>query len=79
MVLAAATVGVIERRFLGAALWCALGAALSVAGLMHSYRWTPGDTAIALAPAWEWAAGYAIMAVVLALAPRLTVESEGGH
>jgi adenine/guanine/hypoxanthine permease len=78
-VLAAATVGIIERRFLGAALWCALGAALSAAGLMHSYRWTPGDTAIALAPAWEWAAGYAIMATVLALAPRVTVPGEGGH
>jgi len=76
-VLAAATVGIIERRFRTAALWCAVGAVLSALGLVHSYRWTPGDTAIALSPAWEWAAGYAIMAAILAAAPILTVEGEG--
>jgi AGZA family xanthine/uracil permease-like MFS transporter len=74
-VLAAATVGIIERRFASAALWCAVGAALSAAGLMHGYRFTPGDTAIALTPAWEWAAGYAIMAALFAIAPHVTVES----
>jgi AGZA family xanthine/uracil permease-like MFS transporter len=74
-VLAAATVGIIERRFTTAALWCAIGALLSAAGLMHGYRFTPGDTAIALTPAWEWAAGYAIMAALFAIAPRVTVES----
>jgi AGZA family xanthine/uracil permease-like MFS transporter len=73
-VLAAATVGIIERRFRSAAAWCAIGAVLSVAGLMHGYRFTPGDTAIALEPAWEWAAGYAIMAAVFTIAPRATVE-----
>ena len=76
-VLAAATVGIIERRFTMAALWCAAGAALSAAGLMHAYRWTPGDTAIALEPAWEWAAGYAIMALVLFAGRFVTVPSEG--
>ena len=76
-VLAAATVGIIERRFVRAAAWCAVGAVLSAMGLMHSYRWTPGDTAIALAPAWPWAAGYAAMAVVLVVAPWVTVEGEG--
>ncbi len=74
-VLAAATVGIIERRFTTAAAWCAVGAALSAAGLMHGYRFTPGDTAIALRPAWEWAAGYAIMAALFAIAPRITVET----
>jgi AGZA family xanthine/uracil permease-like MFS transporter len=76
-ILAAATVGIIERQFVRAALWCALGAALSMAGLMHAYRFTPGDTAIALTPAREWALGYAIMAVILLLAPYVTVEGEG--
>ncbi len=76
-VLAATTVSIIERRFTSAALWCAVGAALSVAGLMHSYRWTPGDTAIALTPAWDWAAGYAIMAAILIAARFVTVEGEG--
>jgi len=76
-VLAAATVCVIERRFTQAALWCGAGAGLSAAGLMHAYRFTPGDTAIALTPAWEWAFGYAIMAAVFAVARFVTVESEG--
>ena len=75
-VLAAATVGIIERRFTMAALWCAAGAALSAAGLMHAYRWTPGDTAIALEPAWEWAAGYTIMALVLLAGRFVTVPGE---
>jgi AGZA family xanthine/uracil permease-like MFS transporter len=73
-VLAAATVGIIERRFTSAALWCGLGAVLSAVGLMHAYRWTPGDTAIALTPAWEWAAGYAIMAAIFAAARHVTIE-----
>jgi AGZA family xanthine/uracil permease-like MFS transporter len=42
---------------------------------MHGYRWTPGDTAIALTPAWEWAGGYAVMAALFAVAPRITVAS----
>lgn len=64
MILAAATVFVIERRFMIAALWCLAGAALSAAGLMHSYQFTPGDTALpsSPSPAWEWCAGYAMMA-----------------
>ena len=45
MLLAAAAVCVIERRFPAAA------AVLSAAGLLHSYRWTPGDTAVSLTPA----------------------------
>ena len=73
-VLAAATVCIIERRFRQAALWCVSAAALSVCGLMHSYRFTPGDTAIALTPAWEWAAGYAIMAAIFAMARHVTTE-----
>jgi AGZA family xanthine/uracil permease-like MFS transporter len=80
MILAAATVGVLERRFRTAALWCLAAAALSAVGLMHSYRWTPGDTAVSLTPAWPWAAGYAIMALVFFMAPWVTTESEAeGH
>jgi AGZA family xanthine/uracil permease-like MFS transporter len=76
MILAAATVAVIERKFIQASLWCLSGAALSTVGLMHSYRWTTGDTAIALSPAWPWAAGYGIMAAVFLSARWLTVEGE---
>jgi AGZA family xanthine/uracil permease-like MFS transporter len=78
MILAAATVAVIQRRFWLAALWCVVAAALSTLGLMHSYKWTPGDTAILLAPAWPWAAGYMLMAVVFLSAHVLT-EPQDGH
>ena len=77
MILAAATVGVIERRFGLAALWCAAAAVLAATGLMHAYRLTPGDTAVALAPAWPWAAGYAAMAVVFFVARWVTEPGEG--
>jgi AGZA family xanthine/uracil permease-like MFS transporter len=80
MVLAAATVAVIERRFRTAAAWCLLGAALAAAGLVHAYRWTAGDTTILLAPAWPWVAGYLLMAGVFLAAPALTTPSDQpGH
>jgi AGZA family xanthine/uracil permease-like MFS transporter len=44
MILAAATVAIIERQFLRAAAWCWVAAGLSFLGLMHSYQWTPKDT-----------------------------------
>jgi len=76
MVLAAATVAVIERRFLAAAAWCWAGAALCVAGLLHSYRWTSGDTAVSLTPAWPWAVGYLVMGIVFAAARWTTLPGE---
>ena len=81
MVLSAATVCVIERRFVAAAVWCGVGALLSATGLMHSYRWTFGDTAVHLVPAWPWVLGYGAMAVVFLAAKVLTVENdeETGH
>jgi AGZA family xanthine/uracil permease-like MFS transporter len=76
MILAAATVAVIERRFLRAAAWTGAAAVLSAAGLVHAYRYTGGDTAIRLAPAWPWAAGYAVMALVFASARWVTEPGE---
>ena len=49
MLLSAAVVGVIERRWRRAAAWSACAALLSACGLMHSYQWTFGDTALQLA------------------------------
>jgi len=72
MLLSAATVGVIERKWLVAAAWCASAALLSAAGLMHSYQWTFGDTALELAPAWPFAFGYTAMALVFATAKWTT-------
>jgi AGZA family xanthine/uracil permease-like MFS transporter len=77
MLLSAAVVAVIERRFRSAAGWCLVAAGLSSVGLMHSYRWAPGDTSLSLHPAWPWAAGYAFMALVFFVAPWVT--EEGGE
>ncbi len=77
MILAAATVAVIERRFAVAAAWCGAGALLSAAGLMHSYRFTPGDTVLSLTPAWPWAAGYALIAATFLAARWITRPEEG--
>jgi AGZA family xanthine/uracil permease-like MFS transporter len=74
MLLSAAVVGVIERRWVAAGTWCAMAAALSAVGLMHSYQWTFGDTVLKLAPAWPWAIGYAVMAVLFFTAKWTTEE-----
>ena len=76
MLLSAATVGVIERRWVTAAAWCAVAALLSAMGLMHSYQWTPDDTVLKLTPAWPFAAGYAVMALLFFCA-RWTTEKIG--
>jgi adenine/guanine/hypoxanthine permease len=76
MLLSAATVGVIERRWVTAAAWCAVAALLSAAGLMHSYQWTPDDTVLKLTPAWPFAAGYAVMALLFFCA-QWTTEKTG--
>lgn len=78
MILAAVTVAVIERRFRSAAAWCAGAASLAALGLVHSYRFVPGDTAAALQPAWPWASAYALMAAVFFVAPWVT-EPDAGH
>ena len=78
MLLAAATVAVIERKWRIAAAWCAVAAVLSAAGLMHSYQWTPGDTVLSLTPAWPFVTGYAVMAVTF-LSATWTTEEGGEH
>lgn len=77
-ILAAATVAVIERRFLLAGLWCGIAALLSALGFMHSYRFAASDTVLSLSPAWPWVLGYAAMGLVFLAARWLTVaEAEG--
>lgn len=73
MLLAAAVVGVIERRFRLAAGWCFAGALLAWFGLMHGWTWTATDTALELGwgAAPEAALGYAAMGLVFLLAPWL--------
>ncbi len=77
MILSAVTVAILRRRFNVAAGWCLAAAALSAAGLLHSYQFTPADTVVSLTPAWPWAAGYAVMAVLFLAAKWITVETEG--
>ncbi len=45
---------------------------------MHAYEYTFGDTAIRLAPAWPWVAGYATMGALF-LAARWITEPGEGH
>ena len=78
MILSAAVVGVIERRWNVAAAWCACAAVLSATGLMHSYEWTFADTALKLAPAWPFVIGYGGMSVLFFLAQWITEEG-GDH
>ncbi len=78
MILSAAVVGVIERRWFVAAAWCGAAATLSALGLMHSYQWTFGDTALRLAPAWPFVIGYLGMSVLF-LTARWTTEEGEGH
>jgi AGZA family xanthine/uracil permease-like MFS transporter len=78
MLLSAAVVGVIERRWSVAAAWCLCAALLSACGLMHSYQWTFGDTALRLSPAWPYVAGYAGMALIF-FSAQWTTEEGGEH
>ena len=78
MLLSAAVVGIIERRWTAAAAWCTVAALLSAAGLMHSYQWTFGDTALNLSPAWPFAIGYGVMALLFFSASWLTEEGSEG-
>jgi len=77
MLLSAAVVGVIERRWTTAALWCLVAAALSAAGLMHSYQWSFADTTLKLSPAWPFVFAYLAMALLFFTARWTTEEGEG--
>jgi adenine/guanine/hypoxanthine permease len=60
-----------------ASLWCWAAAVLSAVGLMHSYRWEFGDTALSLSPAWPWVVGYGAMGLVFFCARWVTVGAQG--
>ena len=73
MLLTALMVYVIEQRFLAAAGVAAASAVLSWFGVIHAWRFTPGDTALQVG--WgvgaEWAYAYGIMALLLLATARL--------
>jgi len=57
MIWAALTVCIIERSWLRAAAWAAVGALLALSGLLHSYALTGRDTVIDL-PLLQWLTGH---------------------
>jgi len=77
MLLSAATVGIIERKWTAAAAWCALAAVISATGLMHSYQWTDADTVLRLTPAWPFAIAYGVMAIMFFVAQWITEPADG--
>lgn len=79
MILSAMTVAILGRRFRTAAVWSLAAAALAALGLIHSYTFTPADTVVSLTPAWPWAAGYAVMALIFLAATWVTVEAAGSE
>jgi AGZA family xanthine/uracil permease-like MFS transporter len=85
MILATATVLIIERKFTVAGLWLLAAAVLSSTGLMHGYRWTVGDTVLDVFTPWNhperlnFALGYLAMAAVLFLAPSVTERDDVDH
>src|SRR3954470_21845140 len=76
MLLSAAVVAVIERKWTVAAAWCAAAAVISATGLMHSYQWTTDDTVLRLTPAWPFAIAYAAMAAMFFVAQWITEPAE---
>ena len=65
MILAAITVYIIEKQFGKAGFWSLTAAFLSWFGLLHSFKWTLGDTVLDLG--WGTGSSYAISYILLAL------------
>src|SRR5580765_7161967 len=76
MLLSAAVVGVIERKWTAAAAWVGLAALISATGIMHSYQWTESDTLLKLSPAWPFAIAYAVIAVIFFAANWITEPAD---
>ncbi|MBC8010515.1 MAG: NCS2 family permease [Burkholderiales bacterium] len=75
LILAAATVCIIDQKFRAAAAWFLSGAVLSACGLIHHFTYVTGDIVGLLAPGWKWVAGYASMAAIMLLLPPVMVKS----
>ena len=73
---------IVPGRFTQAGIWCLGGVGFSLLGLIHSYKFTPGDTVVSLQPAWWYALGYAAMAIIFLGARYITepnASDQGGH
>jgi AGZA family xanthine/uracil permease-like MFS transporter len=88
LIWSAMTYYIVERNFRRAAAWSVVAAVLSLAGLMHAWKFSASDTVISvplidwlagggaapgwgtLFPAWPFAAGYGLLALMLLAAHR---------
>ncbi|MGB0370695.1 MAG: NCS2 family permease [Opitutales bacterium] len=81
IVLASATVAIIERKFRVAAIWFLSAAVLSALGFIHAYTITPFDVISSFdlgslnINKWTW--GYLAMAGILMLMPFVTDPDDG--
>ena len=81
MVLAAATVHMIDRNFLKAAYWMFAGAILSALGMIHAYTLTPAgiQNHFGWMAAPEFAAMYAVTGMILLGLHATHPADSGGH
>ena len=77
LVWSAMTVNLIERRFMPAALWAAVGGVAAFFGFIHAGRLTPsgGSYDIGWATGVPWAIGYALCALFIALIGRWAIHT----
>lgn len=76
LILAAATVAIIDRQFVRAAVWFLVGAVLSALGLVHTFTYVTGDIVGLLQPGWKWVAGYLAMAATMLVFPLVMVRTK---
>ena len=76
MIFAAATASLIDRQFFRAGVWSLAGAAFSAVGVMHSFQYTPTDTALSLTPNVPFVLAYLVMGAVFFAAPFVTREKK---
>jgi len=77
IILSAATVCIIEKKFRHAAVWFLVGAFLSSIGFMHTYEFATKDVIGHLTmsmPKWSW--GYLVMAGILFVTPWITEDTD---
>jgi AGZA family xanthine/uracil permease-like MFS transporter len=76
LILAAATVAIIDRHFVRAAVWYLVGAAMSSLGLIHTFGYATGDIVGQLLPGWKWTVGYLVMAASMLVLPLAMVRTK---
>jgi len=78
LILAAATVCIIERRFRLASLWFVGAAMCALTGLTTQYRFVPGNTLAVLGIQFnDWFFSYLAVAGILFCAPWITEKADG--